>query len=113
MLCRVRALGLQRLPLQGVGVKLLRLAGPDQSGWVSRMARVSGGKSRMTTGQMFHIVNYRGPPELFSMWACLCGTVDPKKVLGQERRLRSLCDAFHNTHGWRPHPVVLTSLEDL
>ena len=113
LLCRVRAAGIQHLPLHGVGVKSLAKAGPDQCSWVARMTRTSGGLGRLTVAELFRKVCYTGSPELFSMWACLCGSIDYKTVSGREEHLRKLCASFHAKHGWYPHPAVLTTMDSV
>ena len=63
---------------------------------------------------MFKDLEYSGPPELFSMYACLFGDdlvmSIPTDVLTQnEERLRLMRHTYMTSFGQSPHPTVLLS----
>ena len=106
-----RTTGAIKLDADGVGIRLLARMAPDQHQWLWRLTGVEGNR-RMSIGELFSQVGYTGPPELFSMWACLCADIPIAKLVGREQHLHQKCVAFQQLHGWSPHPAVLVEMHD-
>ena len=80
---------------------------PDQNGWICAW-----GEHHSDIKSLFHELSYTGPPELFSMYACLFGDESvmhtPVETLAQnENRLRVMREAYMASYGLAPHPAVL------
>jgi len=79
---------------------------PDQNGWAQRLCSRAGvAKSLVDFG-------YNGPPELFSMYACLFSDtslagVDPVVMRHQQVLLKRKLREYMQQYGLSPHPVVL------
>ena len=106
LLARVRGSGVSALPVRGLGARTLSNMAPDRNRWMWRLTHQRAG-TRQTVSQVLQEVGCRGPFELFSMWVCLCNTVDPDAVVGREHELADACRSFEATHGWKPHPSLL------
>ena len=61
-------------------------------------------------------IGYTGPPELLSMWACLCGDPEIVNILAlrglgwlQQHKveLKKMRQAYEKAHGISPHPAIL------
>ena len=103
--------------LQAAGVE--RLAGsialskfhemfPDQSNWSHRLL----GRGGRSIGKLCEAVDYDGPVELLSMWACLFGDGELRRfsadwIHGRTIELRRAAQQFSQQHGLSPHPVIL------
>lgn len=103
--------GVQRLG-GTLSIKRFQKVFPDQGGWCRRF--LGRGKA-MTLASLFDVVRYDGPPELFSMYACLFADVALLKVAPQwvEDHVGDLqveARRYHACHGLHPHPAVLLSL---
>lgn len=84
---------------------------PDQRGWITALAGTC-----KTVTQLFKSLQYDGPPELFSLYACLFGDkqlVQQLQHLGDSWLLehkKSMIDArlmYAQQHGINPHPAIL------
>lgn len=82
---------------------------PDQSEWVKRCCKLGGGESLAC---IWKTTGYKGPPELFSMWACLLGSDDmgplaADNIKSQAASFRRRLRTFQLAHGFTPHPALL------
>ena len=85
---------------------------PDHGGWCQRFLGRGGAR---TLARLFEVVRYDGPPELFSMHACLFADtallkVDPQWVEGHVQILRAEAERYRACYGFHPHPAVLLGL---
>ena len=80
---------------------------PDQNAWARRFA-----PHTMKVQDMFDATGYDGPPELFTMYACLfmsCAEkkVDPDWVWQHRAEMIRKRTEFEQEHGLAPHPLEL------
>ena len=103
--------------MQAAGVE--RLAGsialskfhemcPDQSNWSHRLL----GRGGRSIAKLCEAVDYDGPVELLSMWACLFGDRELRRfsagwIRGRTVELRTASRQFSQQYGFSPHPVIL------
>ena len=93
--------------LQGVDRVSVREFGamfPDQKKWLSRLGQQSYSTS---VARMLRCLDYRGPPELLSMWLCLFGDADlqvgPDWVRAHVEELVRYATEHRQRHGLWPH----------
>ncbi len=86
-----------------------QLAGmaPDMKGWVSQMAH-----GMATAAELFGELNYDGPAELFSMFACVFLSPDLQRhseewVWQHRLDLVRLCETLNRKYGLQPHLATL------
>ena len=104
----MREAGIKRLDVCGASVSDFAACFPDQKQLLSLAA---GGKRRaggMLVSEVMQNSGYDGPPELWTMYACLCADRDAQKVAVKwlERHvdaLRQVVLNFVNEHGFDPH----------
>ena len=79
---------------------------PDQGAWIKHATSRAGVKSALES------LGYDGPPELYSMWACLfhdprchihTGVLCEAKIRQARRRIK----CYIGEHGMLPHPAVI------
>lgn len=84
---------------------------PDESNWIRRLAAEVHAEY---AGELFSKLQYVGPPELFSMFACLYLSTDvvahADVWAGGVERFAELVAEYSRRHGQPPHPNVLWEL---
>ena len=104
----MRAVNIKRLKVtNGMTTQQFRSMFPDQGEWISIVTARCGIVLAMKT------VGYDGPPELFTMWACMfqdrsCHGHTLSSALS--RKASRLLKKYVSEHGQVPHPAVLTGL---
>jgi hypothetical protein len=96
-----------RLPLDGVSKSDFAALAPDQKGWVQRLCT-----RNHSPETSLRYLRYHGPPELFSMWACIFSDPDlvgvsPEAITERSSQMRQALLRYQRCHGLPPHPVVL------
>lgn len=78
---------------------------PDQNSWASELS-----PHTMRASDLFENAGYDGPPELFTMYACLfmsCEGYDPEWIKQHEVKFMRQRETFQRDHGIPPHPLLL------
>ena len=104
----MRAANVKRLKVtNSLTAQQFRSMFPDQGEWISCVTARCGIRLAMKT------VGYDGPPELFTMWACLfqdrsCHGRTFSSAMWQNASI--LLKQYVSEHGQVPHPAVLMGL---
>lgn len=82
---------------------------PDQSDWVSKLAKATGTTS---VSGLLEAVGYTGPVELFTCYCCFLGDPDFDWVTSDwlashSRKLKAAITAYRAEHGQNPNPAVI------
>lgn len=111
LILKMRQAGIQRLKLSDETVRDFQGVVPDQK---NLLAKAAGGSYMLhrKVRDVFEECSYSGPPELFSMWACLIAdrsvsTTSLSWLTKHEDELRSCFESIVKRDQLAPHPGVL------
>ena len=106
MISKMRHAGVRRLRMAGMTAAQFQSMFPDQGAWIKHATSRAGVKSALES------LGYDGPPELYSMYACMFH--DPSchmhtDVLSEVKivQARGLIKCYVDEHGMMPHPAIL------
>ncbi len=106
MISKMRHAGVRRLRMAGMTAAQFQSMFSDQGAWIKRATSRAGVKSALES------LGYDGPPELYSMWACMfhdpschmhTGVLSEVKIV----QARGLIKWYMDEHGMMPHPAIL------
>lgn len=107
MVAEMRVAGITSLDVGKVSLEEFSSLFPDQNKWIQVMAGKHTGVE-----SFFREMDYKGPAELFSMYACLFGdeVVQRTPLQVMRKHVDQLCsikEAYAACFGMSPHPAVL------
>ena len=112
LIAAARHHGVRQMQLGNISAAQFSSVCPDQKGWVERLCLRAG------PAKALQDLGYRGPPELFSMYAYifndpLLASVSSKVLQEHSALLKRSLAVYKQQYGLFPHPVVLLKVAGL
>ena len=112
LIAAARRHGVRQMQLGNISAAQFSSVCPDQKGWVERLCLRAG------PAKALQDLGYRGPPELFSMYAYifndpLLASVSSKVLQEHSALLKRSLAVYKQQYGLFPHPVVLLKVAGL